>query len=66
MADQSAFNYYKDLSEKGYYNRIISGNIQQRIEIDSVVADFNNYPYAVKTYGKQFIIRASNLTIRKP
>ncbi|MFZ4929167.1 conjugative transposon protein TraK [Chryseobacterium sp. Mn2064] len=64
MADQSAFNYYKDLSEKGYYNRIISGNIQQRIEIDSVIADFNNYPYAVKTYGKQFIIRASNLTIR--
>lgn len=22
LADKSAFNYYKDLSEKGYYNRI--------------------------------------------
>lgn len=64
LADQSAFNYYKDLQEKGYYNRIISGNIQQRIEVDSVVANFNNYPYGVKTYARQFIIRSSNLTIR--
>ena len=23
LADKSAFNYYRDLSEKGYYNRII-------------------------------------------
>ncbi|GGG62584.1 conjugative transposon protein TraK [Epilithonimonas arachidiradicis] len=64
LADQSAFNYYKDLHEKDYYNRIISGNIQQRIEIDSVVANFNSYPYGVKTYARQFIIRSSNLTIR--
>jgi len=64
LADQSAFNYYKDLQEKGYYNRIISGNIQQRIEIDSVVANFESYPYGVTTYARQFIIRSSNLTIR--
>ncbi|MGO4709021.1 conjugative transposon protein TraK [Chryseobacterium sp. 2TAF14] len=64
LADQSAFNYYKDLQEKGYYNRIISGNIQQRIEVDSVVANFESYPYDVKTYARQFIIRSSNLTIR--
>ncbi|MEA1847664.1 conjugative transposon protein TraK [Chryseobacterium sp. MHB01] len=64
LADQSAFNYYKDLQEKGYYNRIISGNIQQRIEVDSVVANFDSYPYDVRTYGRQFIIRSSNLTIR--
>ncbi|WP_265427310.1 conjugative transposon protein TraK [Chryseobacterium sp. YIM B08800] len=64
LADQSAFNYYRDLQEKGYYNRIISGNIQQRIEVDSVVANFESYPYDVKTYARQFIIRSSNLTIR--
>lgn len=64
LADQSAFNYYKDLQEKGYYNRIISGNIQQRIEVDSVVANFESYPYGVTTYARQFIIRSSNLTIR--
>ena len=41
LADKSAFNYYKDLSEKGYYNRIISGNINQMIEIDSLRCDFD-------------------------
>ncbi len=64
LADKSAFNYYKDLSEKGYYNRIISGNVQQRIEVDSVVCNFDTYPYAVSTYAKQFIIRSSNVTKR--
>ena len=64
LADKSAFNYYKDLSEKGYYGRIISGNVQQRIEVDSVVCNFDNYPYSVRTYAKQFIIRSSNVTRR--
>ncbi|MFA9193401.1 conjugative transposon protein TraK [Flavobacterium sp. FBOR7N2.3] len=64
LADKSAFDYYKDLSEKGYYNRIISGNVQQRIEIDSVACNFDNYPYAVRTYAIQFIIRSSNVTKR--
>lgn len=64
LADKSAFDYYKDLSEKGYYNRIISGNVQQRIEVDSVVCDFNTYPYPVYTYARQLIIRSSNVTKR--
>lgn len=64
LADKSAFDYYKDLAEKGYYNRIISGNVQQRIDVDSVVCNFDIYPYAVKTYAKQFIIRSSNVTKR--
>lgn len=45
LADKSAFNYYKDLSEKGYYNRIISGNINQTVQVDSVVCNFDRYPY---------------------
>ncbi|MDV3950336.1 conjugative transposon protein TraK [Elizabethkingia anophelis] len=64
LADKSAFDYYKDLSEKGYYNRIITGNVQQRIEVDSVACNFDTYPYAVKTYAQQFIIRSSNVTRR--
>ena len=64
LADKSAFDYYKDLSEKGYYNRIISGNVQQRIEVDSIQCDFNQNPYVVKTFAKQFIIRSSNVTQR--
>ncbi len=64
LADRSAFNYYKDLSEKGYYNRIISGNINQSIQIDSVICNFDVYPYDVATYARQMIIRESNITER--
>ena len=51
LADKSAYNYYKDLSEKGYYNRVISGNINQTVEIDSMKCDFDQYPYRVDTYA---------------
>ncbi|MEC4034317.1 conjugative transposon protein TraK [Myroides odoratimimus] len=64
LSDKSAFDYYKDLLEKGYYSRVISGNIQQRVEVDSIKIDFNNYPYKTMTYATQYIIRSSNLTKR--
>ena len=64
VSEVSAYNYYHDLSEKGYFNRIISGNINQTIQIDSMVCDFNVYPYRAVTYARQFIIRESNLTER--
>ena len=64
LADKTAFDYYKDLLEKGYYSRVISGNIQQRVEVDSIKIDFNSYPYQTTTYATQYIIRSSNLTKR--
>lgn len=64
LSDKSAFDYYKDLAETGYYNRAISGNINQRIEIDSILCNFNRHPYEVRTYARQFIIRQSNITER--
>lgn len=64
LVDKSAFRYYKDMEEKGYYDRIISGNINQAIRVDSMACNFNNYPYQVVTYAKQMIIRESNITQR--
>ncbi|MFI3290226.1 MAG: conjugative transposon protein TraK [Rikenellaceae bacterium] len=64
LADKSAFYHHNDFAEKGYYNRVISGNINQRIEIDSLQCNFDNYPYTVKTFAKQMIIRESNVTER--
>ena len=64
LVDKSAFAYYKDLTEKGYYNRIISGNINQTIAVDSVVCNFNHYPYQIAAYSRQMIIRESNVTER--
>lgn len=64
LADRSAFNYYNDFSEKGYYNRIISGNVNQLLQVDSVSCNFDKYPYAVTTFARQMIIRESNVTER--
>ena len=64
LADKSAYNYYSDFAEKGYYNRIIAGNINQMLKVDSVVCNFDSYPYQARTYAKQMIIRASNVTER--
>ena len=64
LCDKSAYHYSQDMQEKGYYNRIVAGNINQRIEVDSMVCDFNVYPYRVMTYARQLIIRESNITER--
>ncbi len=64
LTDKSAYNYYRDFTEQGYYNRIIAGNINQVLKVDSVVVNFTNYPYDVRTYAKQMIIRQSNITER--
>lgn len=64
LADKSAYNYYTDFAEKGYYNRIIAGNIHQVLQVDSVVCNFDRYPYQVSTYARQMIIRESNVTER--
>lgn len=64
LADKSAYNYYSDFAEKGYYNRLIAGNINQVLQVDSVVCNFDGYPYKVNTYARQMIIRASNVTQR--
>ena len=64
MADKSAYNYYRDFAEQGFYNRIIAGNINQTVRVDSVVCDFDSYPYQVRTFARQTIIRESNVTER--
>ena len=64
LVDKSAFAYYQDMQEKGYYNRIVSNNINQVIQIDSVACNLDTYPYKVVTYARQRIIRASNITER--
>ena len=64
MADKSAYNYYRDFAEQGFYNRVIAGNINQTVRVDSVVCDFDSYPYQVRTFARQTIIRESNITER--
>ena len=60
LADGSAKQTYDDLQEKGFYTGIISGNISQRINIDSVEVDISNQPYSFKCFATQKIIRSTN------
>lgn len=64
LADRSAYNYYRDLAETKYYNRLISTNTNQTITIDSIIGDFSRHPYQMRTYAKQQIYRKSNITER--
>ena len=64
LVDKSAFSYFQNLTESGYYNRIISGNINQKLQVDSIVFNFDVYPYQARTYARQLIIRESNITER--
>ena len=64
MADRSALSYYKALSEKGFFNRLIAGNVSQMVKVDSMQCDFDRYPYEVTTYARQRILRESTVTER--
>lgn len=64
LSDDSAKRVYDDLKENGYYAGIISGNISQTIQVDSVTIDINNYPYHFRCYAVQNIVRATSIVHR--
>ena len=64
MADLSAKRTYDNLKENGYYSNIISGNISQKITVDSVQLDINKYPYYFRCYATQVIIRTTSIVSR--
>ena len=63
LSDKSAYDYYMDLSEKGFYQRMISANITQEFGADSVKVNMESYPYKVRTYGKLYLMRESNINL---
>ena len=63
LCDKSAYDYYMDLSEKGFYQRMISANITQEFVADSVRVNMESYPYKVTTYGKPYLMRESNINL---
>ena len=62
MSDKSAYDYWMDLSERGFYQRIVSANISQEFVADSIKVDMLSYPHNVTTYGKLYLLRESNIT----
>ncbi|RPD44051.1 conjugative transposon protein TraK [Paracnuella aquatica] len=64
LADASAKRAYDNLKENGFFTNIISGNISQRIKVDSVQVDVNQYPYYFRCYATQNIIRTTSTVSR--
>ncbi|MBE9462067.1 conjugative transposon protein TraK [Dyadobacter subterraneus] len=65
LADGSAKKQYDDLRESGYYTGIISGNISQQIQIDSITVKTSTYPYSFQCSAVQRIIRPTSIVTRK-
>jgi conjugative transposon TraK protein len=64
LADLSAKQQYDNLKENRYYSNIISGNISQAIEVDSIYIGTDDYPYYFRYYAKQRITRPTSVVMR--
>jgi conjugative transposon TraK protein len=64
LADASAKTQYDNLRESGYYANIISGNISQQVNVDSIQLNMNVYPYYFKCFATEKLIRSTSTTTR--
>ena len=64
LADGSAMKQYQSYKENNVYNQVIASDISMTLLTDSVHIDFSAYPYQFRFFGKQRIVRKSNITIR--
>jgi conjugative transposon TraK protein len=64
LADATAKQQYDNLKENSYYTNIISGNISQEIQADSITINTNAYPYYFLYKGELKIIRPTTIVTR--
>lgn len=64
LADGSAKREYDNLKEAGYYTSLISGNISQTIQADTIQVNTDRYPYSFRYVGRQTIVRPSAVVTR--
>ncbi len=64
LADGSAKKQYDNLKESGYYSNLISGNISEQIEIDSIDVNVDAYPFYFRCIAKEKLIRTTSIVTR--
>ncbi|RKR83347.1 conjugative transposon TraK protein [Mucilaginibacter gracilis] len=64
LADGSAKTAYDNLRESNFYSGLVSGNISQQVQVDSVQLDMNQYPFYFKCYATEKLIRTSGTVNR--
>ncbi|MBS1501077.1 MAG: conjugative transposon protein TraK [Bacteroidetes bacterium] len=65
LADGSAKTAYDNLQEAGYFNNLVSANINQQITVDSIRLDMDHYPYGFTCYATEKLVRATTTTTRR-
>lgn len=65
LADGSAKKSYDNLKESGYFNNLISANISQEIQVDSISLDMDRSPVSFTCYATQKLVRSSSTVLRK-
>ena len=64
LSDASAKKQYDDLKEGNYYSGIISGNISQRILVDSIHVSVADHPFYFRCYATQQLTRPTSILTR--
>jgi len=64
LADRSAMIQYQSFKENNVYNQVIAHDISMTLSTDSIRLDYSTNPYSFMYYGRQKIVRTSNITIR--
>ncbi len=64
LADGSAKQQYDNLKENGYYSNVVSGNISQEIQMDSITINTDVNPFYFRYKGVQRIIRPTTIVTR--
>ncbi len=64
LADASAKRQYDNLKENRYYSNVISGNISQTVEIDSIRIGIDQYPFYFRCFARQRLIRTTSIVTR--
>ncbi len=64
LADATAKKQYDNLKESGYYRNLISANISQQIEIDTIDLNTSSYPYYFHCVAREKLIRSTSIVTR--
>jgi len=64
MADRSAQRVTENLTESGFYSNLISGNMSERLRIDSIHLDTMSVPFYFRLYGVETITRTTSVVTR--
>lgn len=63
LSDRSVYQYWQDLSESGFYKKLVSNDAYQQVSVKDIELDMSSYPYKAKVVCDQWITRTSNMSL---